>query len=73
MNNEKHPSQLREIPSPEQGNELHSGDILEEFSTFIEQKEKALDSLGEYFSKKTAEKLEALEETVKDSQYNLNK
>jgi len=72
MNIEKHPSQLRKIPSPEPGNERHSGDIREEFSAFIEQKEKALDSLGEYFSKKTAEKLEALKETVKDSQYNLN-
>ena len=72
MNSEKHPSQLREIPAPEEGSELHSGDIREGFSAFIAQKEKALETLGEYFNKKTAEKLDALEDTVKDSHHQLN-
>jgi len=72
MNSEKHPSQIREIPAPEEGNELHSGDIREDFNAFITHKEKALEKLGEYFSKKTAEKLDVLENTVKDSHHQLN-
>ena len=71
MNNQSYPSHMKDIP--EDGNELHSGEIREEFSAFIDQKSKAVvEHLGEYFTQKTAENLHALEETVEDVRHQLN-
>jgi F-type H+-transporting ATPase subunit alpha len=72
MSDQKNPSKMKDLPEIDDGVELHSNEIREDFKVFIDQEKNAIDQLEEYFKHRTAKSLDTLEKTVKDSQYQLN-
>jgi len=72
MSDQINPSKMKDLPEIDDGVELHSNEIREDFKVFIDQEKNAIDQLEEYFKHRTAKSLDTLEKTVKDSQYQLN-
>lgn len=72
MSDQKNPSKMKDLPEIDDGVELHSNEIREDFKVFIDQEKNAIDQLEEYFKQRTAKSLDTLEKTVKDSRYQLN-
>ena len=72
MSDQENPSKMKDIPEVDDGVELHSNEIREDFKAFINQEKDTIDHLGEYFKQKTAKSLDALEETVESSRHQLN-
>lgn len=72
MSDQKNPSKMKDLPEIDDGVELHSNEIREDFKVFIDQEKNAIDQLEEFFKQRTAKSLDTLEKTVKDSRYQLN-